>query len=137
MKMGDGPNDAGLSRQHLIKACEASLKRLGTEWIDLYQLHEWDGQTPREETLRALDDLVRSGKHGDPPPRQDLRAITGTEATMLERIPVNGLGAASRGAAVHPTALPILERRRSGQEQQDAQQHGPGDLPERLGPLAG
>jgi aryl-alcohol dehydrogenase-like predicted oxidoreductase len=62
MKMGDGPNDAGLSRQHLITACEASLKRLGTDWIDLYQLHEWDGQTPLEETLRALDDLVRSGK---------------------------------------------------------------------------
>ena len=62
MKMGDGPNDAGLSRQHLIAACEASLKRLGTDWIDLYQLHEWDGQTPLEETLRALDDLVRSGK---------------------------------------------------------------------------
>ena len=62
MRMGDGPNDAGLSRQHLIAACEASLKRLGTDWIDLYQLHEWDGQTPLEETLRALDDLVRGGK---------------------------------------------------------------------------
>ena len=62
MTMGQGPNDAGLSRQHLIEACEASLKRLGTDWIDLYQLHEWDGQTPLEETLRALDDLVRAGK---------------------------------------------------------------------------
>jgi aryl-alcohol dehydrogenase-like predicted oxidoreductase len=62
MTMGEGPNDAGLSRQHLIEACEASLKRLGTDWIDLYQLHEWDGQTPLEETLRALDDLVRAGK---------------------------------------------------------------------------
>ena len=62
MTMGEGPNDAGLSRQHLIEACEASLKRLGTDWIDLYQLHEWDGQTPVEETLRALDDLVRAGK---------------------------------------------------------------------------
>ena len=62
MTMGEGPNDAGLSRQHLIAACEASLKRLGTDWIDLYQIHEWDGQTPVEETLRALDDLVRAGK---------------------------------------------------------------------------
>jgi aryl-alcohol dehydrogenase-like predicted oxidoreductase len=62
MKMGDGPNDAGLSRHHLIAACEASLKRLGTDWIDLYQLHAWDGQTPLEETLEALDTLVRSGK---------------------------------------------------------------------------
>jgi aryl-alcohol dehydrogenase-like predicted oxidoreductase len=62
MPMGDGPNDAGLSRHHLIGQCEASLRRLGTDWIDLYQVHEWDGQTPLEETLRALDDLVRAGK---------------------------------------------------------------------------
>jgi aryl-alcohol dehydrogenase-like predicted oxidoreductase len=61
-RTGDGPNDAGLSRIHLIKACEASLKRLGTDHIDLYQLHKWDGQTPLEETLEALDSLVRSGK---------------------------------------------------------------------------
>jgi aryl-alcohol dehydrogenase-like predicted oxidoreductase len=61
-RTGDGPNDAGLSRIHLIKACEASLKRLGTDHIDLYQLHEWDGQTPLEETLEALDSLVQSGK---------------------------------------------------------------------------
>ncbi len=60
--MGPGPNDAGLSRHHLIEACEASLQRLGTDHIDLYQLHEWDGQTPLEETLTALDDLIRSGK---------------------------------------------------------------------------
>jgi aryl-alcohol dehydrogenase-like predicted oxidoreductase len=60
--MGDGPNDEGLSRQYLIRACEASLRRLGTDWIDLYQVHEWDGQTPLEETLGALDDLVNSGK---------------------------------------------------------------------------
>ncbi len=60
--MGPGPNDAGLSRQHLIKACEASLKRLGTDYVDLYQVHEWDGQTPIEETLETLDTLVRSGK---------------------------------------------------------------------------
>jgi aryl-alcohol dehydrogenase-like predicted oxidoreductase len=60
--MGGGANDAGLSRHHLIEACEASLKRLGLDHIDLYQLHEWDGQTPLEETLGALDHLVRSGK---------------------------------------------------------------------------
>src|SRR5829696_2907540 len=62
MPMGDGPNDAGLSRHHLIRGCEASLRRLGTDYVDLYQVHEWDGVTPMEETLRALDDLVRSGK---------------------------------------------------------------------------
>ncbi|PKA42911.1 aldo/keto reductase [Rhizobium sullae] len=60
--MGDGPNDAGSSRQHLIAACEASLRRMKTDVIDLYQLHEWDGQTPLEETMEALDTLVRQGK---------------------------------------------------------------------------
>jgi len=64
MPMGDGPNDAGLSRHHLVRECEASLRRLRTDHIDLYQVHEWDGQTPLEETLQALDDLVRSGKVG-------------------------------------------------------------------------
>jgi aryl-alcohol dehydrogenase-like predicted oxidoreductase len=62
MPMGDGPNDAGLSRHHLIRACEASLRRLRADHIDLYQVHEWDGQTPLEETLDALDTLVRTGK---------------------------------------------------------------------------
>jgi aryl-alcohol dehydrogenase-like predicted oxidoreductase len=62
MPMGDGPNDAGLSRHHIIAACEASLRRLRADHIDLYQVHEWDGHTPLEETLSALDDLVRSGK---------------------------------------------------------------------------
>ncbi|UDL96472.1 aldo/keto reductase [Lichenihabitans sp. PAMC28606] len=60
--MGDGVNQRGLSRYHLVNACEASLKRLRTDRIDLYQLHEWDGLTPLEETLEALDMLVRSGK---------------------------------------------------------------------------
>ncbi|MEK1852946.1 MAG: aldo/keto reductase [Phyllobacterium sp.] len=61
-RMGEEVNDAGLSRYHLIRAAEASLKRLGTDHIDLYQLHQWDGLTPLDETLEALDTLVRSGK---------------------------------------------------------------------------
>jgi aryl-alcohol dehydrogenase-like predicted oxidoreductase len=61
-RMGDGPNDRGLSRNHIITGCEASLRRLGTEWIDLYQVHSWDADTPLEETLSALDSLVQSGK---------------------------------------------------------------------------
>jgi len=61
-RMGPGPNDVGLSRHHLIEGCEASLRRLGTDRIDLFQLHEWDGQTPLEETAAALDHLVSSGK---------------------------------------------------------------------------
>jgi aryl-alcohol dehydrogenase-like predicted oxidoreductase len=60
--MGDGPNDRGLSRWHLIRECEASLKRLQTDVIDLYQVHQWDGLTPLEETMEALDSLVRHGK---------------------------------------------------------------------------
>jgi aryl-alcohol dehydrogenase-like predicted oxidoreductase len=62
MPMGSGANDAGLSRHHLIAACEASLRRMNVDHIDLYQVHEWDGQTPLEETIEALDSLVRSGK---------------------------------------------------------------------------
>lgn len=60
--MGPGPNDEGLSRHHIVRGCEASLRRLRTDHIDLYQLHERDGITPVEETLEALDQLVRQGK---------------------------------------------------------------------------
>jgi aryl-alcohol dehydrogenase-like predicted oxidoreductase len=60
--MGEGPNDVGLSRKHVTQACEDSLRRLGTDYIDLYQVHCWDAATPLEETLSALTDLVRSGK---------------------------------------------------------------------------
>ena len=61
-RTGDEINDEGLSRHYLIRACEASLKRLGIDHIDLYQTHEWDGLTPLEETVEALDTLVRQGK---------------------------------------------------------------------------
>jgi len=61
-RFGTGPNDVGSSRHHLINSCEASLKRLGTDYIDLFQLHRFDAMTPVEETLNALDDLVRAGK---------------------------------------------------------------------------
>jgi aryl-alcohol dehydrogenase-like predicted oxidoreductase len=60
--MGDGPNESGSSRRHILAGCEASLRRLGIETIDLYQIHWFDPQTPLEETLGALDDLVRAGK---------------------------------------------------------------------------
>jgi voltage-dependent potassium channel beta subunit len=60
--MGEGPNDRGLSRKHITEQCHASLKRLGVDYVDLYQCHRYDEDTPLEETLRALDDLVRQGK---------------------------------------------------------------------------
>ena len=61
-RMGEGPNDWRNTRRHIIESCEASLRRLGTDWIDLYQIHRPDPDIPADETLRALDDLVRSGK---------------------------------------------------------------------------
>jgi aryl-alcohol dehydrogenase-like predicted oxidoreductase len=60
--MGEGLNDVGLSRKHVLAGCDASLERLGTDYIDLYQVHCWDAATPLEETLSALTDLVRAGK---------------------------------------------------------------------------
>src|ERR1035437_2209863 len=60
--MGPGPNDHGLSRKHIFSSIDASLKRLGTDYVDIYQIHRWDYETPIEETLEALHDVVRAGK---------------------------------------------------------------------------
>jgi aryl-alcohol dehydrogenase-like predicted oxidoreductase len=60
--MGTGPNDRGLSRKHVLAAIDASLRRLGTDYVDLYQIHRWDYQTPIEETMEALNEVVRAGK---------------------------------------------------------------------------
>ncbi len=62
MKTGEGPNDGGASRHHLMRELDASLRRLQTDYIDLYQIHTWDPTTPLEETLRILDDMVGSGR---------------------------------------------------------------------------
>lgn len=62
MRIGDGPNDEGVSRWHLIRECERSLKRLRTDHIDIYYMHEWDGATPVEEKMAALDTLIQQGK---------------------------------------------------------------------------
>jgi aryl-alcohol dehydrogenase-like predicted oxidoreductase len=61
-EMGPKPNDRGLSRKHILSSIDASLKRLGTDYVDLYQIHRWDYETPIEETLEALHDVVRAGK---------------------------------------------------------------------------
>ncbi|PUZ20977.1 Predicted oxidoreductase [Chitinophaga costaii] len=60
--MGPGPNDKGLSRKHILSAIDASLQRLGTDYVDLYQIHRWDYETPIEETMEALHDVVKAGK---------------------------------------------------------------------------
>ncbi len=60
--MGPGPNDGGLSRKHVMSAIDASLRRLGADYVDLYQIHRWDDETPIEETMAALHDVVRAGK---------------------------------------------------------------------------
>jgi len=60
--MGKGPNEQGLSRKHIMSAIDASLKRLGMDYVDLYQIHRWDYDTPIEETMEALNDVVRAGK---------------------------------------------------------------------------
>src|SRR4029450_2560126 len=60
--MGEGVNEGGNSRRWIIRECEASLRRLETDWIDLYQMHRWDPETDHDETLGALTDLVRAGK---------------------------------------------------------------------------
>ncbi|MGY5116238.1 aldo/keto reductase [Streptomyces sp. 900105755] len=62
LPMGDGPNDEGLSRRHILDQIEGSLRRLGTDYLDIYHVHEWDGLTPLEETMETLDGLVTSGK---------------------------------------------------------------------------
>ncbi len=77
-RMGDGPNMAGLSRHHIISGCEASLRRLQTDHIDLYQVHEWDGQTPLEETLDALQHLLDS-RQGALRRGQQLRRLAADE----------------------------------------------------------
>src|SRR4051794_31812947 len=88
--MGEGANDAGLSRHHVIASAEASLKRLRADHIDLLQVHEWDGHTPLDETLSALDDLVRQGKVryvgcSNYTAWQMMKALCVSEARGLER----------------------------------------------------
>ena len=83
-------NNVGLSRKHIIASCEASLKRLGTDHIDLYQIHGWDNLTPIEETMRALDDLVRSGK---------VRYIGCSNLTSGQLMKANGVAALRGGTS--------------------------------------
>ncbi len=106
--MGEGPNDRGLSRGHILDQVKASLKRLGTDHIDLYQVHGWDAATPIEETLRALDDLVRQGHvryigvsnwaRGRSPRRTASRKPRGSRASTASR-PITRSPAATSSAS--------------------------------------
>lgn len=88
-EQGSGdPNNVGLSRKHIIASCEASLRRLGTDHIDLYQIHGWDNLTPLEETMRALDDLVRDGK---------VRYVGCSNLAAWQIVKANGIAAAQGG----------------------------------------
>ncbi|KXG43970.1 aldo/keto reductase family protein [Tepidibacillus decaturensis] len=92
--MGDGVNDRGLSRKHVIEQCNASLKRLGLDYVDLYYAHRYDPETPLEETLRAFDDLINQGKVlyvgvSEWTPAQIAEAIHIADKKLLDRIVVN------------------------------------------------
>ncbi|CAG7646303.1 aldo/keto reductase family protein [Paenibacillus allorhizosphaerae] len=93
-KMGEGPNDRGLSRKHIMEQCDASLKRLGADYIDIYYCHRYDPETPLEETLRALDDLVSQGKVlyigvSEWTPAQIVEAYAIADKLLLDKIIVN------------------------------------------------
>jgi aryl-alcohol dehydrogenase-like predicted oxidoreductase len=83
MGMGGGPNDAGLSRHHIISGCEASLRRLGTDHIDIYHVHEWDGQTRLEEPVRTMRAGLR--REGALPGGVELRGLAADEGARARR----------------------------------------------------
>jgi voltage-dependent potassium channel beta subunit len=92
--MGDGPNDRGLSRKHVLEQCHASLKRLGTDYVDIYYCHRYDPETPVEETLRAIDDLITQGKIlyagvSEWTAVQMAQALAAADKYLLDRIVVN------------------------------------------------
>jgi voltage-dependent potassium channel beta subunit len=118
--MGDGPNDRGLSRKHVIEQCNASLKRLNTEYVDLYYCHRFDPETPLEETLRALDDLVRQGKVlyvgvSEWTAEQISEAVHLADKKLLDRIVVNQPQYSMLERYIEKEVLPICEKHGIGQ----------------------
>jgi aryl-alcohol dehydrogenase-like predicted oxidoreductase len=118
--MGEGPNDKGLSRKHIMEQCHLSLKRLGTDYIDLYQCHRYDEETPLEETLRALDDLVSQGKvlyvgvsQWSAPQIQD--ALDVADSLNLDRIVSNQPYYNALGRDLEKEVLPLCEKEGIGQ----------------------
>jgi aryl-alcohol dehydrogenase-like predicted oxidoreductase len=118
--MGDGPNDRGLSRKHIMEQCHLSLKRLGTDYIDLYQCHRYDENVPLEETLRALDDLVSQGKVlyvgvSEWNAQQIGAALQLADKLKLDRIVSNQPYYNMMGRGLEKEVLPLCEREGIGQ----------------------
>ena len=118
--MGDGPNDRGLSRKHITEQCHLSLQRLGTDYIDLYQCHRYDENTPLDETLRALDDLVSQGKvlyvgvsQWSAPQIQS--ALEFAEKWGLDRIVSNQPYYNALGREIEKEIIPLCQREGVGQ----------------------
>ncbi|MEK4510542.1 aldo/keto reductase [Paenibacillus anaericanus] len=119
-KMGEGPNDSGLSRKHIIEQANASLKRLGHDYVDLYYCHRPDPETPLEETLRALDDLVRQGKVlyvgvSEWQPSQIAEALHVADRYLLDRIVVNQPIYNMFNRYIEKEVIPLGERSGIGQ----------------------
>ncbi|WP_040949876.1 aldo/keto reductase family protein [Gorillibacterium massiliense] len=118
--MGDGPNDRGLSRKHIIEQANASLKRLGHDYIDIYYCHRHDPETPLEETLRALDDLVRQGKVlyvgiSEWQASQIAEALRVADRYLLDRIVVNQPIYNMFNRYIEKEIIPLSERSGIGQ----------------------
>jgi aryl-alcohol dehydrogenase-like predicted oxidoreductase len=109
---GPGPNDRGLSRKHILEACHSSLRRLGTDYVDLYQAHRFDSSVPLEETLRAFDDLIRQGKvlHmgvSEWRSEQIAGAVKLLESTGGDRIVSNQAEYSAIWRVIEPEVLPL------------------------------
>lgn len=118
--MGEGPNDRGLSRKHVIEQCNASLKRLDMDYVDIYYCHRFDKETPLEETLRALDDLVRQGKVlyvgvSEWTAEQITEAVHLADKKLLDRIVVNQPQYSMLERYIEKEVIPVSEKHGIGQ----------------------
>jgi voltage-dependent potassium channel beta subunit len=119
-QMGDGPNDQGLSRKHIMEQCDASLKRLGMDYIDIYYCHRYHPETPLHETLRALDDLVRQGKVlyvgvSEWTAEQITEAVHLADQKLLDRIVVNQPNYSMLHRYIEKEIIPVSEKHGIGQ----------------------
>ncbi|AGX04067.1 MULTISPECIES: aldo/keto reductase family protein [Bacillaceae] len=119
-KMGDGPNDSGLSRKHIMEQADASLKRLGLDYIDIYYCHRFHPETPLEETLRALDDLIRQGKIlyagvSEWTAEQMTEAVHLADKRLWDRIVVNQPNYSMLHRNIEKEIIPVSEKHGIGQ----------------------